>query len=216
MKSFLSRNMKRFGRVVLATAALGGFLLLGAAPRAVADDDSCRHRLVRADHRLHEAAEHHGWNSPQAEHARHELHQAREYWLQHRRGQFEDKSRLAADSDSQQSAAVAVGLAAVVLNPGVKRRCGCGIDTERKPSAFIPDEHRFVNPDTDEPLRVARANAMRRRRMETASSVEAGEELSPVGRVMRKRGEDLARRSVHIDGGIKADWSGDPDQPHHR
>jgi hypothetical protein len=25
---------------------------------------------------------------------------------------------------------------------------------------------------------------------------------------MCKRGEDLARRSVHIDGGIKADWSG--------
>jgi hypothetical protein len=44
--------------------------------------------------------------------------------------------------------------------------------------------------------------------MEMASSVEAGEELAPVGRVMCKRGEDLARRSGHIDGGIKADWSG--------
>jgi hypothetical protein len=135
-------------------------------------------------------------------------HQACEYWLQHRGCQFEGKSRLAADGDSQQSAAVAVRLAAVVLNPGMKRRCGRGIDTEGKTSAFIPDEYRFVNPDTDDPLRVARANAVRRRRLEMASSVEAGEELPPVGRVMCKRGEDLARRSLHIDGGIKADWSG--------
>jgi hypothetical protein len=43
--------------------------------------------------------------------------------------------------------------------------------------------------------------------METASSVEAGEELAPVGRVMCKRGEDLARRSVHVDGGKKTDWN---------
>jgi hypothetical protein len=95
-------------------------------------------------------------------------HQACEYWLQHRGCQFEGKSRLAA---------VAVRLAAVVLNPGMKRRCGRGIDTEGKTSAFIPDEYRFVNPDTDDPLRVARANAVRRRRLEMASSVEAGEEL---------------------------------------
>jgi hypothetical protein len=49
---------------------------------------------------------------------------------------------------------------------------------------------------------------MWRRRIEIASSVEAGKELAPVGRVMCKRGEDLARRSVHIDGGKKADRSG--------
>src|SRR5271156_4816268 len=42
-------------------------------------------------------------------------HQAREYWLQHRRGQFEGESRLAADGNSQQSAVVAVRLAAGVL-----------------------------------------------------------------------------------------------------
>jgi hypothetical protein len=100
MKSFLSRNMKRFGRVVLATAALGGFLLLGAAPRAVADDDSCRHRLVKADHRLHEAAEHHGWNSPQAEHARHDLHEAREYcWGKFHKWWDEDGHRWHTERD---------------------------------------------------------------------------------------------------------------------
>jgi hypothetical protein len=37
----------------------------------------------------------------------HAGYQAREYWLQHRGGQFEGKSRLAADGDSQQSAAAA-------------------------------------------------------------------------------------------------------------
>ena len=55
---------------------------------------------------------------------------------------------------------MAVRFAAVVLNPGVKRGCGCGIDTERKPRAFIPDEYRFVNVDADESLGVARANAV--------------------------------------------------------
>ena len=80
----------------------------------------------------------------------HAGHQAREYWLQHRRGQFEGESRLAADGNSQQSAVVAVRLAAVVLNPGVKRRCGRGVNTEREPSGFIPDEYRFVNLDADD------------------------------------------------------------------
>jgi len=100
MKSFLSRSMKRFGKVVLAAAALGGFLVLGATPRAVADDDACRHRLVKADHRLHEAAEHHGWNSPQAEHARHELHEAREYcWGKFHKWWDEDGHRWHTERD---------------------------------------------------------------------------------------------------------------------
>ena len=78
MKTFLTRNLRLFGKTLLATAALGGFLLLAGAPRAVADDDYCRHRLSKADHRLHEAVEDHGWNSKQADRARHELHEARE------------------------------------------------------------------------------------------------------------------------------------------
>jgi hypothetical protein len=100
MKSFLSGSMKRFGKVVLAAAALGGFLVLGATPRAVADDDACRHRLEKADHKLHEAAEHHGWSSPQAEHARHELHEAREYcWDKFHKWWDEDGHRWHTEHD---------------------------------------------------------------------------------------------------------------------
>ena len=100
MKSFLMRSRKRVGKGVLAMAALGGFLLLGAAPRAIADDDACRHRLVKADHRLHEAAEHHGWNSPQAERARHDLHEAREFcWSKFHKWWDEDGHRWHTDHD---------------------------------------------------------------------------------------------------------------------
>jgi len=78
MKTSPNKKITLWGKTVLATAALGGFLLLGGAPRAVAEDDYCQHRIARADHKLHEAVERHGWNSRQAEHARHELHNARE------------------------------------------------------------------------------------------------------------------------------------------
>src|ERR1700733_6118319 len=134
-------------------------------------------------------------------------HHESEDSLHYRSGQLEGKSRLAADGDSQQSAAVAVRLKVVVLNPGMKRRCGRANDTEREASAFVPDEYRFLNRDADEPLCVARPNAMRSRCLPPASSVEAWEELAPVGRVMCKRREYLARRPVHIDGGTKTEWS---------
>jgi hypothetical protein len=49
-----------FGTAALAT----GFLLFAGAPGAKAD--GCQDRLVRADHRLHEAIEHHGAESKQA------------------------------------------------------------------------------------------------------------------------------------------------------
>src|SRR5260370_39765299 len=76
-----TQGKKVFGRVVLATAALGTMLAFGAAPRAFArhyDDDRCQRRVAKADHKLHEAIEHHGWYSRQADHARHGLHEARE------------------------------------------------------------------------------------------------------------------------------------------
>ena len=31
-------------------------------------EDDCQKRITKADHKLHEAVEHHGWESPQAEH----------------------------------------------------------------------------------------------------------------------------------------------------
>ena len=84
---------------VLATIALaGGFLLFSGVPGAKAD--GCQERLVRADHRLHEAIEHHGPESKQAEHWRHELHEAREYcWAHGQRWWDEDGRRWHTDRD---------------------------------------------------------------------------------------------------------------------
>jgi hypothetical protein len=63
-------------KVLSVVALAAGFLF--AVPRAAADDDDCRERTARAEHKLHEAIEHHGYNSRQANHQRHELHEARE------------------------------------------------------------------------------------------------------------------------------------------
>jgi len=57
-----------WGKKALVAVALTGFLMLSAAPRSRANEKECQHRLAKADHRLHEAAEHHGWESEQAEH----------------------------------------------------------------------------------------------------------------------------------------------------
>ena len=66
------------GKMILGTGLLAGSLaLVLAAPGARADD--CRERIAKADHRLHEAREKHGGESKQAEHARHELAEARQY-----------------------------------------------------------------------------------------------------------------------------------------
>jgi len=67
---------------IVGTAALAtGFVLFAGAPGAMADD--CQERLVRADHKLHEAIEHHGYESKQAAHGRAELREAREYCWEH-------------------------------------------------------------------------------------------------------------------------------------
>ena len=74
----------RFGswKLMAGTGVLLGSLTLwGLTPGAQADD--CQERIVKADHRLHEAAERHGWESRQAEHARHELAEARRYCWEH-------------------------------------------------------------------------------------------------------------------------------------
>ncbi len=71
-------NNSLFGKTALAAVALIGFLMFTGAPRLRADRDDCQRRVARADHRLHEAIEHHGYRSEQAERRRHELHEARE------------------------------------------------------------------------------------------------------------------------------------------
>jgi hypothetical protein len=69
-------------KYIAATATLAtGFLLFAGAPGAKAD--GCQERSVKADHRLHEAIEHHGYESKQAESARVELREARRYCWEH-------------------------------------------------------------------------------------------------------------------------------------
>jgi len=84
---------------ILGTGALAaGFLLFAGAPGARAD--GCQERLIKADHRLHEAIEHNGPESKQAEHWRHELHEAREYcWAHGHRWWDADGNRWRTDRD---------------------------------------------------------------------------------------------------------------------
>jgi hypothetical protein len=85
-------------KTTIAAVVLSGSLLLIGAPRMQAD--SCQHRLARADHRLHEAAERHGWESREAQHARVQLHEAREYcWAHSHRWWDEDNHRWHSERD---------------------------------------------------------------------------------------------------------------------
>src|SRR5215472_1705285 len=71
-------------KVILGAGVMAGAMALFAgAPGAKADE--CQERIIHADHRVHEAVEHHGWDSRQAEHARHELREARAYCWEHSR-----------------------------------------------------------------------------------------------------------------------------------
>ncbi len=73
-----------FAKLALAAMALAGFLLLAGAPQARADQEhDCQSRIAHADHQLHDAIEHHGPNSKQADHWRHELNNAREWCWNH-------------------------------------------------------------------------------------------------------------------------------------
>jgi hypothetical protein len=92
---------KYFGKAILATFTMAGLLAFAGAPRASAEDyGDCQRRIAKADHRLHEAVEHHGWESWQADHARHELHEARERcWARYHRWWDEDGHRWHSDHD---------------------------------------------------------------------------------------------------------------------
>jgi len=66
-----------FGKAALATAALGGFFLFaGAANAQAADRYDCDRAIRYSDHRLHEAIEHRGYYSREANYWRHERHEA--------------------------------------------------------------------------------------------------------------------------------------------
>jgi hypothetical protein len=89
------------GKAILATALFAGILAFTGTPSALADDDhGCQRRIAKADHRLHEAVEHHGWESKQAERARHELREARQRcWHERHRWWDEDGHRWHAERD---------------------------------------------------------------------------------------------------------------------
>src|SRR3989442_1053912 len=75
---------KSRSRALLVSAVVLGMLAFAGAPRASAEDyDRCQRRIAKADHRLHEAAEPHGWESRQVVNARQQLHEAREYCWTH-------------------------------------------------------------------------------------------------------------------------------------
>ena len=90
-----------FRKAILAAAAFVGMLAFAGAPSALADaDHNCQRRIAKADHRLHEAVEHHGWDSRQADRARHDLHEAREHcWNGRHRWWDEDGHRWHSDRD---------------------------------------------------------------------------------------------------------------------
>src|SRR5271163_114693 len=93
-------NFPRVGKTALAAAALAGFLTLASAARLRADESECQHRVAAADHKLHEAGEHHGWDSKQAEHARQNLQVAREHcWNTYHRWWDEDGGRWHTERD---------------------------------------------------------------------------------------------------------------------
>ena len=78
--------------------ALGASLILLGGQQVHADD--CQRRVARADHRLHEAIEHRGYQSEEAEHARHELQEARERcWNNDHRWWDEDQRNWRSDRD---------------------------------------------------------------------------------------------------------------------
>jgi hypothetical protein len=68
-----------WAKTIFAATAFAGFLLFAGVSSARANESECQERVAKADHRLHEAAEHHGWESKQAEHARAQLREAREH-----------------------------------------------------------------------------------------------------------------------------------------
>jgi hypothetical protein len=99
--TYQTRGRKFFLRALLAAVAFVGSLAVSGTPRALADDDrGCQRRIAKADHRLHEAVEHHGWHSRQADRARQELHEARERcWHERHRWWDEDGHRWHTDRD---------------------------------------------------------------------------------------------------------------------
>jgi hypothetical protein len=77
-------NFTKIAKATVVAAVLSGFLLFAGTPTVQASEESdCRERIVKADHRLHEEATKHGWDSPQAAEKRRDLTAARERCWEH-------------------------------------------------------------------------------------------------------------------------------------
>jgi hypothetical protein len=89
-----------FGKAALAAAALGALLFVAGAPAAsAADRDDCQRRIDKAEYKLHEAIEHHGYYSRQADHWRHERHEAYERCSRYGYRDRDDRYRYDHDGD---------------------------------------------------------------------------------------------------------------------
>ena len=86
-------GMLEYGKLLVTLAALVGVLLFSGAPRVSAGESECQHRTEKADHHLHDAINHHGWDSRQAEHARQELKEARQYCWDHQHKWWDAEGR---------------------------------------------------------------------------------------------------------------------------
>jgi hypothetical protein len=82
-----------FGKLWLETIIFAGVLALAAAAPALRADDDCQKRTAHADHELHEAAEHHGWDSPEAARARERLQAARSWCWEHGHRWWDEDAR---------------------------------------------------------------------------------------------------------------------------
>jgi len=99
---------KRWGAAGSWAVSFGiaaAMVVSSGAPRALAQsrediDERCQRRIEHAEHELHEAIEHHGRNSRQADHERRELREARERcWNEHHRWWSEHDRRWHEERD---------------------------------------------------------------------------------------------------------------------
>jgi hypothetical protein len=90
--------MRKVTSVLAPALFVGSILFVGTA--LVRADDDCQKRIITADHKLHEAIEHHGPDSSQAQHWRHELAESRNHcWEHSHRWWDEDTHRWRTDRD---------------------------------------------------------------------------------------------------------------------
>jgi hypothetical protein len=90
--------MRKVSSVLAPALFVGSILFVGTT--LVRADDDCQKRTINADHKLHEAVEHHGPDSSQAQHWRQELAESRNYcWEHNHRWWDEDAHRWRTDRD---------------------------------------------------------------------------------------------------------------------